>query len=285
MAVLIGHASINENGTVTGGTQGDQTGKEVCTRNWYNAGWTVLLRPTSSSVAEKMAKACEAGCANNKIGYDQSKRNTLRTQAQSAGWDLSKITTACSTDCSAFMTVCAEAAGVDVSKCYTSGNAPTTWTMRTTFSGTGAFTVLTDSKYLTSEQYLQRGDVLVKESSHTAMVLSNGSSAGGTTSATASTVATTQAANTVANGTGASTSPTPASFRDMQYKGIYTVKASGGLNIRQNAGTQYTSYGLLSNGSTVQCWGYYNKSDNSIWLYVVGSGKTGYVSMAYLQKQ
>jgi hypothetical protein len=267
MAVLIGHASINENGTVTGGTQGDQTGKEVCTRNWYKAGWNVVLRPKSSEIAEKMAKACEAGCANNKIGYDQSKRNTLRTQAKSVSWDLSKITVACSTDCSAFMTVCAEAAGVDVTKCYSGSNAPTTYTMRTTFNNTGAFTVLTDSKYLSSDQYLQRGDILVKESSHTAMVLSNGSAVG------------------ISTTTVSSATPAPASFKDIQYKGTYTVKASGGLNIRQNAGTQYTSYGLLSNGSTVECWGYYNKSGNTIWLYVSGSGKSGYVSVAYLQKQ
>lgn len=31
MSVLIGHASISENGTVNG-SAGDQTGKEVCTR-------------------------------------------------------------------------------------------------------------------------------------------------------------------------------------------------------------------------------------------------------------
>ena len=35
MAVLIGHASINEKGKVTGGKKGDQTGKEVCIRTWY----------------------------------------------------------------------------------------------------------------------------------------------------------------------------------------------------------------------------------------------------------
>ena len=66
MAVKIGHASKDENGKIKSGKAGDQTGKEVCTRNWYAGGWTVLLRPKSSTVAEKMAKACEAGCANKK---------------------------------------------------------------------------------------------------------------------------------------------------------------------------------------------------------------------------
>lgn len=178
MSVKIGHASIDERGKINSGTAGDQTGRELCTRDWYNKGWSVLLRPKSAAVAEKMAKACEAACANTKIGYDQYQRNTLRTQAKAAGWDLSKITTACETDCSAFMTVCAEAAGVDVSGCYTSGNAPVTSTMRAKFKATGAFEVLTASKYLTGPDYLKRGDVLVYEKGHTVMVLSNGSKAG-----------------------------------------------------------------------------------------------------------
>jgi hypothetical protein len=129
-------------------------------------------------VAEKMAKACEAGCANDKIGYDQYQRNTLRTQAKAVGWDLSKITVACECDCSSFMTVCAEAAGINMDSAYTSGNAPVTSTMREKFEATGAFEVLTDSKYLTGSSYLKRGDILVNESAHTAMVLSNGANAG-----------------------------------------------------------------------------------------------------------
>lgn len=35
MSVLIGHASISENGTING-KKGDQTGKEVCVRNFYS---------------------------------------------------------------------------------------------------------------------------------------------------------------------------------------------------------------------------------------------------------
>lgn len=48
------HASINEKGTATGGKTGDQTGKEICTRSYYEhpSGWTYHLRykgTTSSS--------------------------------------------------------------------------------------------------------------------------------------------------------------------------------------------------------------------------------------------
>lgn len=38
------HASINELGRATGGKPGDQTGREICTRSYYNYPWTDVLR-------------------------------------------------------------------------------------------------------------------------------------------------------------------------------------------------------------------------------------------------
>lgn len=175
MAILIGHSSIDENGKIAGGVAGDQTAKEVCTRNWYNGGWQTVLRPKSSTLAEKSAKACEAGCANARIGYDQNQRNTLNTQAKAVGYDLSKISVGCECDCSAFMHVCAIAGGANLT--YGS-NGVTTSTMVHAFLASGDYERLTDSKYLTSDKYLRRGDILVKEGSHTVMVLQNGSAAG-----------------------------------------------------------------------------------------------------------
>lgn len=175
MAVTIGHASIDENKNGRGGTAGDQNGREVYTANWYNGGWHTLIRPKTRELAEGMATACEAACGNPNIGYDMNQRNTLRTAAKAAAWNLAKITTPCETDCSAFMTVCAEAAGVDMSGAYTSGNAPTTWNMVEKFASTGAFLVLKDSKYMTSSARVIRGDILVKDG-HVVMVLSDGAS-------------------------------------------------------------------------------------------------------------
>lgn len=43
------HASINENGGVTGGQSGDQTGKEICTRSYYNKPWQYVLRYPEST--------------------------------------------------------------------------------------------------------------------------------------------------------------------------------------------------------------------------------------------
>lgn len=168
VAVKIGHASIDERGKASGGVAGDQTGKEVCTRDWYNKPWICVIRPKDSAVAEKMAKAMEQACANNKIGYDQYQRTTLYTQAKACNWDLSKITVACETDCSALVAVCVNAAGVSVSKDIYTGNE------KAALVNTGKFTALTDSKYISSSTYLKRGDVLLANG-HTAIVLSNGS--------------------------------------------------------------------------------------------------------------
>lgn len=174
MAVKIGHARYGENG-ITGQAAGDSTKREVCTGTWYSmdSNTSYVLRPKTRALAEAQAQACEAGCANDYIGYDQTNRNTLHTQAKKVGYDLSKITKKCETDCSEFMTICAIAAGV--TELEHTGNAPTTRTMRSKFGATGKYEILTDKKYLTSSAYLKRGDITVKPGSHTFMVLSDGS--------------------------------------------------------------------------------------------------------------
>lgn len=174
MAVLIGHARIDENGKTHGGKAGDQA-SELCTRNWYNGSWHTVLRHKDPDKAEKSAQACEAACANPNIGYDQYQRNTLRTQAKAAGWDLSKIKVSCECDCSSLQTVCEECAGIEIP--YSGTNAPTTRSMVKAFTSTGELEALTDKKYLISDEYLERGDILVKNG-HTVRVLQSGSKAG-----------------------------------------------------------------------------------------------------------
>lgn len=173
MAVKIGHASADERGRATAGKAGDQTGKEVTTRGWYKGGWHTVLRPVSADLAEKSAKACEDACANKNVGYDQSGRNTLHTRADAVGFDLSRISEPCECDCSSLMHVCAIAGGA---KLNYGSNGYTTRNMVSAFVGSGDYTKLTDSKYLTSDKYLQRGDILVKNG-HTVMALEDGAKA------------------------------------------------------------------------------------------------------------
>lgn len=174
--VVIGHAR--------GGdplyTPGDQSGSEVCTQGWYNGGWNFVARPKSAAIAERMAAFCEAICGNQNIGYSQTRRNDLRAAAKTVNWNPAAIRRPADCDCSSFMSVCAEAGGVNMDVAYTYGNAPWTGNMRTKLALTGAFEILTEPKYLSGEQYLKRGDILVNEKQHTAMVLSNGALSGQT---------------------------------------------------------------------------------------------------------
>lgn len=172
MAVKIGHASLDEHGKITGGSAGDQTGKEVRIQNWYNKGWNVVLRPMDPTMAESMAQSMEKACRNDNLGYDQGGRNSLHARAKEVGYDLSRINTPCECDCSSLMHVVAIAGGANLD--YGS-NGLTTRDMVDAFMATGQFEKLTDSKYLTSDRFIKRADVLVKEGSHTAMVLENGS--------------------------------------------------------------------------------------------------------------
>ena len=168
---MIGHASLGSNGKTTGDKAGDQ-GREVTTTSYYKKNWTYVLRPKDKNIAEQIATQCEKGCANQAIGYNQQKRNSLRTQAKLVGMQLDRIVTDCDCDCSSFMSVCCECVGIPIP--YNGNNAPTTSSMRTAFMNTGYFDLLTDKKYLDSDNYLCRGDILVSVGNHTVMVLSNG---------------------------------------------------------------------------------------------------------------
>lgn len=172
MAVKIGHASLDEHGKIAGGSAGDQTGKEVRIQNWFNKGWNVVLRPMDPTMAEAMAQSMEKACRNDNVGYDQGGRNSLHARAKDVGYDLSLIAVPCECDCSSLMHVVAIAGGANLP--YGS-NGLTTRDMVDAFMATGQFEKLTDSKYLTSDKFIKRADVLVKEGSHTAMALENGS--------------------------------------------------------------------------------------------------------------
>lgn len=84
------HASINEKGTVTGGKVGDQTGKEICTRAYYNKPWNSVLRygeaeaPTSATKSvDEIAKEVIA----DKWGSGVARKKKL----EAAGYTYSTI--------------------------------------------------------------------------------------------------------------------------------------------------------------------------------------------------
>lgn len=265
MSVLIGHASIDENGRASGGQAGDQTGKEVCVRTWYNGNWNIVLRPKSAAAAEKMAAACEILCRGNLVGYDQGNRNSLWDELERVGWDVAKLTVKCETDCSALVSTCVRIAGIDVPRVALGNgryNAPITQTMRRALCSTGGFQPLADAKYLTSDKYLKRGDILLRESGHTAMVLGDGPSFGAATLAQ------------TANAPAAAATPIrevkatePAHGFDRALAGTYECTASA-LNIRNGAGSSKKKLTEIERGATVNCYGYYSLVADVKWLYI-----------------
>lgn len=77
----IAHASINEKGGTIGGKEGDQTGREICTRDYYeptykdgNNGWDAVLRPASAEIGDKASTMAEQIASDDSHGYDQIKR-------------------------------------------------------------------------------------------------------------------------------------------------------------------------------------------------------------------
>lgn len=137
---------------------------------WYDGGWNLLLRLKNPALAENSAKAFEEGIANDNIGKKFSDRNSAYESFKKT-MKITKIEPS-NTDDSAFITLCAIAGGCD--KLNYSGNAPTNKTIRKAFAATGEYEVLKQNEYLTSDQYLRRGDILVNERGQTVMVLSNG---------------------------------------------------------------------------------------------------------------
>ena len=175
--VMIGSASKDENGRYVGGLAGDQTGKEVWVLGWYDQNWTSILRPNDPQLAENIARQCENACANNKIGYSQSERNTLLTAAKQVGYDMSKISTPCNCDCSSFVSAICVCCGLPESIFFAGGNGRVTSNMSSACLATGKFTEYTDMKYRTQKNYLKRGDILLNRNQHVVIVLSNGRNA------------------------------------------------------------------------------------------------------------
>jgi len=164
----IANSGKDENSGTRGGKAGDQTGHEAELRKWYNRPWTVILRHPDQTVALTIAKLSIAMCLNPNVGYDQGERTTYWKALKAADYDPSKITTPCEEDCTAGVSANVKAAGhmcgiaslEDLPIC-TSRN------MLAQLTSAG-FVALSQSKYLTSPDYLLPGDILLYENHHAA---------------------------------------------------------------------------------------------------------------------
>ena len=117
------------------------------------------------------------GANNPHIGYSMSTSGVDTTWTRSGfyhevakvNYDVNKLTTDCNTDCSAFVgtivTIVGHKLGIDN---LTKVGTTATQYMKSVYTRNG-FIAYNESKYLTSTQYLEPGDILVNTGSHTAI--------------------------------------------------------------------------------------------------------------------
>lgn len=265
----ISNSGSDENGRYHGGAAGDQTGGEWSLRSWYSRPWSCVLRyEKDSRVGQKLAELGCAAALNDKIGYDQYQRDTYWNQLKSAGYDPSKITVACESDCSAGIIANTKAVGNLLGiPALANVNATYTGNMRSGFRAAG-FTVLTDAKYTGGCSYLLPGDILLYDAAHTATNITLGSN--------------------VRNNGMTNTPPLQSSSiasgninKNEKWKGVVTVN---GLNVRKWAGTEHgtCSFSPLNTGSKVSVCDSVKASDGSLWYYIKYNGKYGFVHSKYV---
>lgn len=162
MSVRFGSARIDENGNISGGKAGDQTGREVCQENGYihNQGW-VILRSKNAKHAAALANAMVTACNNDNIGYSQGDRYGVVKNGV-------KSSVKTSADCASLVRACIKAAcGIDTGDFYTG-------TEKSVVLKTGLF----DEVKFTTLSALYTGDILVtKTKGHTVIVTSGKSRA------------------------------------------------------------------------------------------------------------
>ena len=268
MAVIIGHASGDERGKLRGGKAGEQNGREVYTRNWYNRPWTYVIEFIDPEMAEKAAYCMERACANVNIGYNQDKRNTLLVEARKYGYDPGKVTKKVDTDCSALVALCCMYAGIPEEALKSGNNSAYTGNLRTLLKKTGKVRIYTDKKRLTSGNYNHRGAILLNEGHHVAIQLTDGPNVSPRIKKEDSKKET--------SGSIATSSPAGASTTTTVTTESIGEVTSEGLNIRSKAGTDNKVVGTLKKGDYV-----YITKEQDGWAYVNGEG---WASLKFIKK-
>lgn len=186
MAKYIAHASLDENGKISGGITGDNTGNEICIRTWYNKPWNYVFRIMDEKVRIQFANNMIDIARNNAVGYDQGQRNSLLTQAEKVNFDFTKITVKCECDCSSMVTIALLGAIYVVlgSAAYqkakavlvAGGNCATTSTMRSRFAKMTVVEIkaYNSSSYIATTDNAVYGDIYNREGSHVVAYIDDG---------------------------------------------------------------------------------------------------------------
>lgn len=139
-------------------------------QDWYSYPWDCVLRYNDIVVANMISNIAIDAANNDKIGYSQPKRWTFWEQLQKVNYNPSLINEECKADCSSSTFAIVKAVGnlkkIKELKNLKINTTATTHYMKEKFRDAG-FEVLTDSKYLNSDKYLIKGDILLNIQNHT----------------------------------------------------------------------------------------------------------------------
>ena len=302
----IGHARINEIGTISGGTPGDQTGQEVCIQDFVENEWTWFFRPINPELAKKIVQYVIDICMNDMIGYGQSDRYGMYMQARALDWQFKMISTPCSTDCSQLVASVLIALGLNVSPYMYTGSE------RGQIMATGAF----EEYPYKSKDELQPGDILLTiTKGHTAVVVEAEDHG---PSKDPEYVGETYGSRTVPvytqpwEGSPRCAWPTLGlgnlydvcdeadgwlyiriagkyfgwirSMYCLRKTPQYTVKATGSVWMRENPGTSYKKVGVIEKGQEVLACDVKPGTNGRDWYYVFYKNNYGFASSLYLQR-
>ena len=135
--------------------------KQVRVCDFYDKQWGWILRP-SQDIANGIAFFASKLCENNNVLYSQEKRLTLNNLLKKNSYNLSSINEKVYCDCSSFVGTCINAQGIHFELFDF-----TTRTMRDVLSKNGFVAIM-----FRDEKQLLKGDILLKEGSHSVIVVS-----------------------------------------------------------------------------------------------------------------
>ena len=157
-------ASISENGT-TKGDAGNQNGKELNIRNWYNRPWDAVLRYKEKNIADEVVKIAKLLVNSYLVGYSQTDRNSLYQTLKEYNFDVNKYIASgkkTNCDCSSFVYACYACV---LPKLRTDNNAPTTSTFIDFFNNKG-FTISKNEIHTKTSDSIVNGDILLSIGKH-----------------------------------------------------------------------------------------------------------------------
>lgn len=285
----ISNCGHDERNRYSGGQAGDQTSREWYIRPWWNDNWNVVLRHPDAKTRNLIADMAIKAAQNNLIGYDQNERLTFWNHLKASNYDPAQITVKCEADCSSGVAAIVKGAGYRLgNKAMQNVNASiTTWNERNALKAAG-FQVLTDSKYLTSDAYLLAGDILLNESRHTAINVTNGSKSGGSSATVAPSTSTSSGKLSVDGYWGVATTKALQKRLGTVVDGIVSGQDAGNIASVNRGGLERSSWKTGKGGSNmvkalqrkigVSADGYFGKNTCKALQRYLGTTRDGIVS-------